>query len=278
MSLLEVDKQLWVGTYGGGISRFDSRTRRFENLRAGPEDGLHLSNGRVTALARDRTGHVWIGTDGGGLNVWDVRTRRLYYYKRDAQATRFAAPRTSIFSILVDDAGGVWIGTRGGGLDRVLNPSRCRRPAALREHLRGAGPAQQHRLWPARGWHRATSGSAPTSAWRGSIPRTTTPSSVFIACTACRARSSTSARTTAIAAASCSSAAPPASTPSIPKCSQFNERPPRVVLTQFLKLNTPGIEGVPEEHIDKRASVAQGRRRHAQVRRARLRRSARQPL
>ena len=32
---------------------------------------------------------------------------------------------------------------------------------------------------------------------------------------------------------------------------EFNERPPRVVLTQFLKLNTPGIAGVPEERIER---------------------------
>ena len=129
MSLLEVDKQLWVGTFGGGISRFDARTRRFDNLRPGPEDGLHLSSGRVTALARDRTGHVWIGTDGGGLNVWDSKTRRLYYYKRDAKQLDTLSADT-IYSILVDDAGGVWIGTRGGGLDRVLNPAEA--PHGLR--------------------------------------------------------------------------------------------------------------------------------------------------
>ena len=130
MSLLEVDKQLWVGTFGGGISRFDARTRRFDNLRPGPEDGLHLSNGRVTALARDRTGHVWIGTDGGGLNVWDLKTRRLYYYKRDAKQLDSLSADT-IYSILVDDTGGVWIGTRGGGLDRVLQ-SRATRRRSLR--------------------------------------------------------------------------------------------------------------------------------------------------
>src|SRR5690606_7179758 len=85
MSLLEVDRQLWAGTYGGGISRFDARSRRFENLRPGPEDGLHLSSGRVTALARDRNGRVWIGTDGGGLNVWDSKSRRIHYYKRNVR-------------------------------------------------------------------------------------------------------------------------------------------------------------------------------------------------
>ena len=94
MSLLEVDKQLWVGTFGGGISRFDARTRRFDNLRAGPEDGLHLSSGRVTALARDRTGHVWIGTDGGGLNVWDQQDPPPLLLQARRQAARLAAAPT----------------------------------------------------------------------------------------------------------------------------------------------------------------------------------------
>ncbi len=140
MSLLEVDKQLWVGTFGGGISRFDARTRRFDNLRPGPEDGLHLSSGRVTALARDRAGHVWIGTDGGGLNVWDQKTRRLYYYKRDAKQLDTLSADT-IYSILVDDTGGVWIGTRGGGLDRVLNPADAPHGLRFANILRGTGPA-----------------------------------------------------------------------------------------------------------------------------------------
>ncbi len=35
-----------------------------------------------------------------------------------------------------------------------------------------------------------------------------------------------------------------------PEVLEFNERPPRVVLTQFLKLNEPGVSGVPEERIE----------------------------
>jgi diguanylate cyclase (GGDEF)-like protein len=36
-----------------------------------------------------------------------------------------------------------------------------------------------------------------------------------------------------------------------PEVLEFNERPPRVVLTQFLKLNSPGITGIPEERIER---------------------------
>jgi diguanylate cyclase (GGDEF)-like protein len=247
MSLLEVDKQLWVGTFGGGISRFDPCTHRFENLRPGPEDGLHLSNGRVTALARDRTGHVWIGTDGGGLNVWDVRTRRLYYYKRAARQLDTLSADT-IYSILVDDAGGVWIGTRGGGVDRVINPSEA---AHLRfSNISEAQGLPNNSIYGLRAdgagniWVSTNFGLARLDPHGSAVQRFHRLHGLqgeeFNFGAHYRDRSGKlyfggSAGFNAFN----------------PETLQFNERPPRVVLTQFLKLNSPGIEGVPEERIER---------------------------
>lgn len=248
MSLLEVDKQLWVGTYGGGISRFDPVTRRFDNLRPGPEDGLHLSNGRITALARDRTGHVWIGTDSGGLNVWDTRTRRLYYYKRDARQLDTLSADT-IYSILVDDTGGVWIGTRGGGIDRVLNP------ADAAGHLRFSNISEAQGLpnnsvygLRADGmgniWASTNYGLAKIDPHSGAIQRFHRLHGLqgeeFNFGAHFRDRDGK----LYFGGASGFNAFNP-------EALQFNERPPRVVLTQFLKLNSPGIAGVPEEQIEK---------------------------
>jgi len=247
MSLLEVDRQLWVGTFGGGISRLDPRSRRFENLRPGPEDGLHLSSGRVTALARDRTGHVWIGTDGGGLNVWDVRTRRLYYYKRAARQLDTLSADT-IYSILVDDAGGVWIGTRGGGLDRVINPTDA---AHLRfSNISEAQGLPNNSIYGLRAdgagniWVSTNFGLAKLDPHSGAIQRFHRLHGLqgeeFNFGAHYRDRSGKlyfggSAGFNAFN----------------PETLQFNERPPRVVLTQFLKLNTPGAAGVPEERIER---------------------------
>jgi diguanylate cyclase (GGDEF)-like protein len=248
MSLLEVDKQIWAGTFGGGVSRFDAHTRRFENLRAGPEDGLHLSNPRVTALARDRTGHVWIGTDGGGLNVWDMKTRRLYYYKRDGKRLD-SLSSDSIFSLLVDDAGGVWIGTRGGGLDRVVNPG------AAPAHLRFANISEPQGLpnntvygLRADGmgniWISTNYGLARLDPKSGDIQR-------FHRLHGLQAEEfnfgahyrDRSGKLFFGGAAGFNSF--------FPEILEFNERPPRVVLTQFLKLNEPGVPGVPEERIER---------------------------
>ena len=248
MSLLEVDKQLWVGTFGGGISRFDSRTRRFENLRPGPEDGLHLSSGRVTALARDRSGHVWIGTDGGGLNVWDTKSRRLTYYKRDAKKLDSLSADT-IYSILVDDAGGVWIGTRGGGLDRVLNPTEA--PHGLRfANFSEAQGLPNNSVYGLRAdgtgniWISTNFGLARLDPKTSAVQR-------FHRLHGLQAEEfnfgahyrDRSGKLFFGGAAGFNSF--------YPEVLEFNERPPRVVLTQFMKLNSPGAVGVPEEHIER---------------------------
>ncbi|HTU65599.1 MAG TPA: two-component regulator propeller domain-containing protein [Steroidobacteraceae bacterium] len=248
MSLLEMDKQVWIGTYGGGISRFDPATRRFDNLRAGPEDGLHLSNGRVTALARDRTGHVWIGTDGGGLNVWDVRTKRLYYYKRAARQLDTLSADT-IYSILVDDAGNVWIGTRGGGLDRVLNP------ADAAGHLRFSNISETQGLpnntvygLRADGmgniWISTNFGLAKLDPRTNNIQR-------FHRLHGLQGEEFNFGAHFRDRSGKLYFGGAAGFNAFYPETLQFNERPPRVVLTQFLKLNSPGAVGVPEEHIDK---------------------------
>ncbi len=252
MSLLEVDKQLWVGTYSGGISRFDPATRRFDSLRPGPEDGEHLSNGRVTALARDRTGHVWIGTDGGGLNVWDVKTRRLYYYKRDAKKLDSLSADT-IYSLLVDDSGNVWIGTRGGGLDHVVNPGDA--PA----HLRFANTSEAQGLpnnsvygLRADGlgniWMSTNFGMARLD------PKTLdSPNPViqrFHRLHGLQAEEFNFGAHFRDRSGKLYFGGTAGFNSFYPEMLEFNERPPRVVLTQFLKLNEPGMTGVPEERID----------------------------
>jgi diguanylate cyclase (GGDEF)-like protein len=248
MSLAEVDKQLWVGTFGGGISRFDAHTRRFENLRAGPEDGLHLSNGRVTALTRDRTGHVWIGTDGGGLNVWDVKTRRLYYYKRDAKQLDTLSADT-IYSILVDDTGGVWIGTRGGGLDRVLNPGDA--PGHLRfANISEAQGLPNNTVYGLRAdgigniWISTNFGLARLDPKTNAIQR-------FHRLHGLQAEEFNFGAHYRDRSGKLFFGGSAGFNSFYPEVLEFNERPPRVVLTQFLKLNAPGIVDVPEDRIER---------------------------
>ena len=248
MSLLEVDRQIWVGTFGGGISRYDATSRRFDNLRPGPEDGLHLSNGRVTALARDRAGRVWIGTDGGGLNVWDGNSRRLAYYKRDAKRLDSLSADT-IYSILVDDSGNVWIGTRGGGLDRVVNPGEA--PHNLRfENFSESQGLPNNSVYGLRAdgtgnvWISTNFGLGRLDPDSKIIQR-------FHRLHGLQGEEFNFGAHYRDRSGKLFFGGASGFNSFYPEVLEFNERPPRVVLTQFLRLNSPGIQGVPEERIEK---------------------------
>jgi signal transduction histidine kinase/ligand-binding sensor domain-containing protein len=74
---------LWVGTYSGGLHRYNYQTDNF--TRYGP-DGLpgSLGSSTVFSICEDRFGNLWIGTDAGGLNKFDYATGRFKQYTYDA--------------------------------------------------------------------------------------------------------------------------------------------------------------------------------------------------
>jgi diguanylate cyclase (GGDEF)-like protein len=120
MSLLEDSRgRLWVGTFGGGLARFEPSTDRFTRYASDPANNSTLSSARATALAEDKTGLIWVGTDGGGLCLLNPSTGRVTRFGHDAQGTRGLSADT-VYAIRVDGRGHVWVGTRGAGLDEVL--------------------------------------------------------------------------------------------------------------------------------------------------------------
>ena len=102
ISTLLVDRQknLWIGTRGGGLSCL--RDGRF---KAVPHD--HLSTSSILAVYEDKLGSLWIGTDGDGLF-------RLENGKLRAFTKADGLPDNSVFSIASDSEGTLWIGTHNG--------------------------------------------------------------------------------------------------------------------------------------------------------------------
>jgi signal transduction histidine kinase/CheY-like chemotaxis protein/HPt (histidine-containing phosphotransfer) domain-containing protein/streptogramin lyase len=104
MSLVcDRDGNLWLGTFGGGLVRYQNG--RFEVYRA--RDGL--SDDTVLSLFEDREGSLWVGTSNDGLN----RFRNSLYLN---YTTAEGFPGGSPSSICMDSSGGFWIGTDSDGL------------------------------------------------------------------------------------------------------------------------------------------------------------------
>jgi ligand-binding sensor domain-containing protein len=53
---------IWVGTWGGGLNRFDPRTEQSTTYLPDPANPNSLGYDRVQTIFEDRAGYLWIGT------------------------------------------------------------------------------------------------------------------------------------------------------------------------------------------------------------------------
>ena len=67
---------IWVATDGGGINRFDKKTKKFKRY-VYDQTKNSLSHNRVISIHEDQEHNLWIGTN-HGLNHFDVRQGIVY--------------------------------------------------------------------------------------------------------------------------------------------------------------------------------------------------------
>ncbi|MBN4065952.1 hypothetical protein JYT51_01305 [Candidatus Amoebophilus asiaticus] len=110
LSICEDSKgYLWVGTYGGGVSKFDGKTF----VRFSDKEGL--PNNIVYSIIEDKAGTIWMGTYGGGVCKFDGDTFVVYSENEGLGNNR-------VLCLTEDRTGDLWIGTYGGGLNRLDLP------------------------------------------------------------------------------------------------------------------------------------------------------------
>jgi len=140
---------LWIGTLGGGLTRYSGGL--FTTF--GAKEGL--SSDSVLTLLEDHAGNLWIGTEGGGLNrfrgghfsVFDAKNglsnNEVFALAESARGdiwigthdglnvlrsdgfhkygTQDGLPKAYVRSLYLDRQGILWIGTNGGGLSSFSN-------------------------------------------------------------------------------------------------------------------------------------------------------------
>ena len=94
---------LWFGTLGEGVVRYDVKTLTYF---ASP-DGFKTD--AVHSITEDKKGNLWLGTGDQGVYKYDGKHFRNYNEKDGLSNTEVSRK-----SILVDQSGNIWVGTRGG--------------------------------------------------------------------------------------------------------------------------------------------------------------------
>jgi ligand-binding sensor domain-containing protein/signal transduction histidine kinase len=108
-------KELWLGTYGGGMAIFDRKTGKAIRFAHKPSDSLSLSDNHVSAFLEDKKGNFWVATWGGGLNLMNRENNTFKHFKYQ-QNNPESISSNIIKTLYEDKQGNLWIGTYGGGL------------------------------------------------------------------------------------------------------------------------------------------------------------------
>ncbi len=109
---------LWLGTFGGGLDRFDKNSRSFVHLFKDPADPSSLPENDILSLAVDRSGILWVGSNiGEGVTLVRENRAKISHLK-NIPGNPNSLNDNVVWSILDDDNGNLWIGTYSGGLNR----------------------------------------------------------------------------------------------------------------------------------------------------------------
>ncbi len=103
---------LYLGFWGGGVSRFDTRSGGVKTFELPYKD--------VYQVFVDSRGRLWAGTWGGGLIVLDPDTGKTEHITESTPLTGDGLKHDVVYSIFEDASGILWIGTNGGGISKYV--------------------------------------------------------------------------------------------------------------------------------------------------------------
>ena len=116
----DLDGFIWLGTFGGGICRMDTRNEKFINFSkiSSPQNGLN--DKEILSLFVDRSGILWAGSH-LGEGVTKIQKIKLKFDVINSKSMgNLKLNDDVVWSLFKDNEGNLWVGTYRGGVD-VLN-------------------------------------------------------------------------------------------------------------------------------------------------------------
>lgn len=105
----------WLGTYQGGVDKYDKNLTLFNSKQNNAYDPAGLSAPFVSSFAENKDGDLFVGTDGGGLNLFHVKSG-LFSHIAIKSKTSSNSAGLPILTLMLDRNQQLWIGTFQDGL------------------------------------------------------------------------------------------------------------------------------------------------------------------
>ncbi len=105
-------KNIWLGTFRGGLSKYDRKTETYTHYFHQKDDPNSISFGMVWGMLEDSKGNFWVGTL-SGLDLLDRATGLFKHFRADP-ADPNSLSNAAVTSIFEDSKQRLWIGTEAG--------------------------------------------------------------------------------------------------------------------------------------------------------------------
>lgn len=102
-------ENFWIGTYGGGLNKFNSEKGIFEVVSLDIQSSQSAFNDKILSLHESSNGMLWIGTSGNGLNQFDPKSNTVMNFSLAQGLTS-----SVVYGILEDSKSNLWLSTDDG--------------------------------------------------------------------------------------------------------------------------------------------------------------------
>jgi signal transduction histidine kinase/ligand-binding sensor domain-containing protein len=106
---------VWIGTFGGGLSFFSYLNKQFSNFSVNSVPEKSISSNLVNCFLEDGN-YIWIGTE-MGLDKYNKSTGHIQNFPRPTSSA-VKPGGWSVYALYKDRKGYIWVGTWGEGLHR----------------------------------------------------------------------------------------------------------------------------------------------------------------
>lgn len=109
------DRHFWVGTWSGGLKKFDEATNGFATYMLTKSPGYtSVYNIARNILAGKDKRYLWIASAGEGLFRFDKQSGRFESFLSKGTHEKFGVPPGGAFCLMEDNRGRLWIGGEFG--------------------------------------------------------------------------------------------------------------------------------------------------------------------
>ncbi|MBL4716729.1 MAG: SpoIIE family protein phosphatase, partial [Bacteroidia bacterium] len=104
----DIENNVWIGTYGAGLSMFRDKSFTKYNLNESLQDNF------VFSLTEDNNKNIWVGTGANGVSIFSPKENSRYHYSIKSITTKDGLINNFVRIVFCDKGGKMWVGTSEG--------------------------------------------------------------------------------------------------------------------------------------------------------------------